>query len=87
MRNTCEVQITAHPKKPDWYVATYRSGFLGALYSVEFENTVTGAVALHHFVEMLKSRYPEGHVTFMLPANASHHPVPAVRDAFSMQGT
>ncbi len=62
MRNTCEVQITLHPKKADWYVATYRSGFLGAAYSVEFANTITGAVALYHFVEMLKTRYPEGHI-------------------------
>ena len=84
MRNICEVQITAHPKKPDWYVARYRSGFLGATYSVEFPNTVTGAVALYHFVEMLKTRYPGGQVTFMLPQGSQNHPVPAVRDAFSM---
>jgi len=53
MQNTCEVQVTPHPKKPDWYVATYRSRFLGAAYSVEFPNTITGAVALYHFVEMI----------------------------------
>ena len=87
MRNTCEVQIIAHPEKSDWYVATYRSGFLGAAYSVEFANSVTGAVALYHFVEMLKTRYPGGHVTFMLPHDSGHHPVHAVRDAFSMQRT
>ena len=87
MRNTCEVQITPHPEKADWYVATYRSGFLSAAYSVEFANSITGAVALYHFVEMLTTRYPEGRVTFMLPANAGHHPVPAVRDALSMQRT
>ncbi len=87
MRNTCEVQITAHPEKADWYVATYRSGFLGAFYSVEFANTVTGTVALYHFVAMLKTRHPEGRVTFMLPADASNHPVSAVKDAFSMQRT
>ncbi len=85
--NTCEIQITPHPEKADWYVATYRSGFLSATYSVEFANSITGAVALYHFVEMLKTRYPGGHVTFILPANASHHPVPAVRDALSMQHT
>ena len=85
--NTCEVQITTHPEKPDWYLASYRSGFLGATYSVEFANSVTGAVALYHFVEMLKTRHPEGHVTFVLPHNSGHHPVSAVRDAFSMQGT
>ena len=53
MRNTCEVQITPHPEKTDWYVATYRSGFLSAAYSVEFANSITGAVALYHFVEMI----------------------------------
>ncbi len=85
--NTCEVQINSHPEKADWYVARYESGFLGAVYSVEFANSITGAVALYHFVEMLKTRYPEGPVTFMLPADAGHHPVPAVRDALSMQDT
>ena len=84
MRPTCEVQITGHPEKSDWYVARYSSAFLGAVYSVEFANTLTGAVALYHFVEMLKTRNPEGRVTFMLPANAGHHPVAAVRDAFNM---
>ncbi len=58
--NTCEVQINSHPEKADWYVARYESGFLGAVHSVEFANSITGAVALYHFVEMLKTRYPEG---------------------------
>lgn len=85
MRNVCEVQITPHSEKPDWYVARYQSAFLGATYSVEFANSITGAVALHHFVEMLRSRYPEGRVVFTLPRGSQAHPVPAVRDAFSMQ--
>ena len=84
MRPTCEVQITGHPEKSDWYVARYTSAFLGAVYSVEFANTVTGAVALYHFVEMLKTRDPEGRVTFMLPHGSGTHPVHAVRDAFNM---
>jgi hypothetical protein len=87
MKNTFPVQITAHPQKSHWYVARYRSAFLGATYSVEFANTVTGAVALYHFVQMLQTRYPGGEATCMLPPDAGHHPVPAVRDAFSMQGT
>jgi len=86
MRNTCEVQITPHPEKPDTYVARYQSAFLGAIYSVEFANTVMGAVGLYHFVEMLKTRSPEGHVVFTLPHGAGSHPVNAVRDAFSMKG-
>ena len=82
----CEVHITPHPEKPDCYVARYQSAFLGAVYSVEFANTVMGAVALYHFVEMLRTRYPDGRVTFMLPHGAGTHPVSAVREAFSMKG-
>ena len=87
MKNAFEIQIAAHPQKADWYVARYQSGFLSATYSVEFANSITGAVSLYHFVEMLKSRYPHGQVTFMLPANAARHPVTAVREALSMQRT
>ena len=87
MKNTFEIQIAPHPEKSDWYVARYQSGFLSATYSVEFANSITGAVALYHFVEMLKTRYPGGQVTFMLPADAGRHAVAAVRDAFAMQRT
>ena len=87
MRRTFEVQITSHPTKSDWYVARYESGFLGAVYTVEFANTVTGAVALCHFIDMLKSRYPNGEVTFQLPAQSVAHPVSAVQDAWSMART
>ena len=34
--NAFEIQIVPHPRKPDWYVAKYQSGFLSATYSVEF---------------------------------------------------
>ena len=87
MKNAFQIQIVPHPRKDDWYVAKYQSGFLNATYSVEFPNSITGAVALHHFVEMLKTRSLHGQVTFMLPVDAGHHPVAAVRDAFTMQRT
>ena len=56
MSNICEVQITAHPEKADWYVATYRSGSLGAVYSVEFANTVTGAGCIEHAAHIRMKR-------------------------------
>ena len=87
MKRAFQIQIAAHPDKADWYVAKYQSGFLSATYSVEFANSITGAVALHHFVEMLKTRYPHGQVTFMLPHDAGRHPVTAVQEAWSMQRT
>jgi hypothetical protein len=87
MKSAFQIQIAAHPDKADWYVAKYQSGFLSATYSVEFANSITGAVALHHFVEMLKTRFPHGQVTFMLPADAGRHPITAVREAWSTQRT
>ena len=53
MNNPFEIQIAPHPEKDDWYVAHYESGFLSATYSVEFANSITGAVALYHFVEVI----------------------------------
>lgn len=79
-----EIQITPHTEKDGWYVASYTSMVLGATYRVEFPNSITGAVALYHFVEMLKSRYPGGEVTFMLPSGPGSHPICAVREALSM---
>ena len=81
---TFEIQISRHGEKPDTYVARYHSPVLGATYSVEFPGTVVGAVALHHFTEMLKSRYPAGGVTrFLFPPEETLQPV--LRDALSME--
>ena len=53
MRRTSEIQISSHPEKSDGYVARYSSGFFDAAYTVEFPNSIIGAVALCHFVEMI----------------------------------
>ena len=42
------------------YVAAFTSEVLGATFSVVFNETVTGAVALHLFAEMVRSRYGSG---------------------------
>ena len=42
------------------YVAALTSEVLGATFSVVFDETVTGAVALHLFAEMIRSRYGSG---------------------------
>ena len=43
--------------KPGAYVAGYRAEVLGATYSVEFEDTVMGGIALHGFSEMLRLKF------------------------------
>ena len=81
---TLEIQVSRHETRPGFYVACYSSPVLGATYSVEFPSSVVGAVALHHFTEMLKTRYPVGGVTrFLLPPEETLQPV--LRDALAME--
>ncbi len=51
------VRITPVAGKAGAYVARYRAEVLGATYSVEFQDNVMGAIALHGFAEMLRTRY------------------------------
>ena len=58
----------------DRYIAVFSSEALDATFSVVFRETVTGAVALHSFAEMVRSRYrvtPELSVVDMLPRGAA----------------
>jgi len=81
---TLEIQVSRHEAKPGFYVAHYQSPLLKATYTVEFPGTVVGAVALHHFTEMLKTRYPVGGVVrFLLPPDETLQPV--LRDALSVE--
>ena len=48
------VRIATVAGKPGCYVARYRAEVLGATYSVEFEDSVMGGIALHGFAEMLR---------------------------------
>ena len=54
------------------YIALFTSEALDATFSVVFRETVTGAVALHSFAEMVRSRYdvaPELSVVDTFPSN------------------
>ena len=44
-------------EKPDRFVASFRSEFLDATYAVVFSKSVTGAVALHRFAQMISKQY------------------------------
>ena len=44
-------------KKPDRFVASFRSEFLDATYALVFSKSVTGAVALHRFARMISDQY------------------------------
>ena len=51
------VRITPVAGKPGSFVARYRAEVLGATYSVEFEDSVMGGIALHGFAEMLRLKW------------------------------
>ena len=79
-----DIKVRRHDRVPGFYVACYQSPILKATYTVEFPGTVVGAVALHHFTDMLKTRYPAGGVVrFVLPPDETLLPV--VRDALSVE--
>lgn len=48
------------------YIAFYKSEFLKATYSVHFTDSIYGCIAVHDFAEMLKYKYNEDRVSFII---------------------
>ena len=60
------IKVSPVHDNPGHYVAAFSSDVLGATFSVVFPETITGAVALHIFAEMIRGYY--GHaVEISLP--------------------
>lgn len=59
MRNnhTPVITIAGVEDNPDRFVASFRSEFFDATYAVVFSQTITGAVALHRFTNMISDQY------------------------------
>ena len=57
--NSREPRIYVYPVSPgsNRHIAVFASNVLGATYSVVFSATITGAVALHTFAEMIRKQY------------------------------
>ena len=51
------IRIQAIPEKPGRFIASFQAEFLDATYAVVFTETVTGALALHRFVQMIENQY------------------------------
>ena len=56
-RHRSTIRIHPVPTSRGQYVAVYSSEFLGATFAVTFPETITGAVALHGFAEMIRTQY------------------------------
>ena len=51
------IRISGVKDNPGKFLASFHSEFLDATYSLLFNETVTGAVALHRFAQMIGSQY------------------------------
>jgi len=51
------VKIRQVPQRSDSYVAHLSSPILGSTFSLLFPDSITGALALHSFAEMLRLHY------------------------------
>jgi len=68
MNEKKKIHITINPvenRKGD-YVTHFRSEFLDATFSVFFRDTITGALALNSFSEMIRKKYEQKQVEFLL---------------------
>ena len=52
-----DIQILIKPTHDGHYLAYFSSDFLKATYSVYFEDTIMGAIALNGFADMIRRRY------------------------------
>ncbi len=51
------IRIAGVDERPNRFVASFRSEFLDATYAVVCSQTITGAVALHRFAQMISEQY------------------------------
>jgi len=56
-RHRSTIQVHPVPDSQNQYVAVFASEFLGATFAVLFPETITGAVALHTFAEMIRKEH------------------------------
>ena len=56
-RRKPRIKIAPVHDSPGHYVASFSAEVLGATFSVVFPETITGAVALHTFAEMIRNQY------------------------------
>jgi len=68
MKEKKRIRISIHPVegRSGDYLAYFRSEFLDATFTVFFKDTITGALALHSFAEMIRRKYQEKEVDFLL---------------------
>jgi len=67
------------------YIAYYRSELLNATYSVYFRDNIFGAIALHDFSEMIKGKYKEEDIEFIISEEKVLFNSKALQEAMSLK--
>ena len=67
------------------YIAYYRSELLNATYSVYFRDNIFGAIALHDFSEMIKGKYKEEDIEFIISEEKVQFNSKALQEAMSLK--
>ena len=62
--NKKEIVIRPIQNRDRDYLAYFKSEFLGATFCVAFQDTITGAIGLHKFTEMIRIVFNEKNLTF-----------------------
>lgn len=77
--------IQAIVEKPGRFIASFNAEFLNATYALTFGESVTGALALHRFAQMIEDQYGK-QVTIQLPDELLPFRSEAVQDILTGLG-
>ena len=79
------IRIQAITEKPGRFIASFNAEFLNATYALTFCESVTGALALHRFAQMIENQYGK-QVNIQLPDQLLPFRSEAVQDILSGLG-
>ena len=79
------IRIQPITEKPGRFIASFNAEFLNATYALTFGESVTGALALHRFAQMIEDQYGK-QVTIQLPDELLPFRSEAVQDILSGLG-
>lgn len=79
------IRIQAIAEKPGQFIASFNAEFLNATYALTFGESVTGALALHRFAQMIEDQYGKQVIIQLLDEVPPFHSE-AVQDILSGLG-
>ena len=63
-----DINVQEIARKKGQYIAFFRSDFYSATFSVVFNDSIYGSIALSQFAEMIRKKYDPADVNFIISA-------------------